>query len=59
MRNTHCRTWNMAKNCVKREKREIHTVGMEYGEKIEKRGNCHTHTLEHEIWKRNIENREK
>jgi hypothetical protein len=49
----------MAKNCVKREKREIHTVGMEYGEKIEKRGNCHTHTLEHEIWKRNIENREK
>ena len=32
---------------------------MEYGEKIKKRGNCHTHTLEHEIWKRNIEKHKK
>ena len=26
MRNTHCRTWNMARNSQKREEGEIHTV---------------------------------
>ena len=26
MRNTHCRTWNMARNSEKREEGEIHTV---------------------------------
>ena len=27
MRNTHCRTWNMARNTEKLEKREIQTLG--------------------------------
>jgi hypothetical protein len=27
MRNTHCRTWKMARNSEKREKAEIQTVG--------------------------------
>jgi hypothetical protein len=31
-------TWNMARNTEKREKREMHIVGLEYGEKIKKRG---------------------
>ena len=59
MRKTHCRTWNLAKNSEEWEKWEIDTLGLEFGEKIEKRGNWDTHTLEHEIWKRNIEKHEK
>jgi hypothetical protein len=27
MKNTHCRTWKMARNSEKREKGEMHTVG--------------------------------
>ena len=27
MRNTHCKTWNMAKNTEKHVKCEMHTVG--------------------------------
>ena len=59
MRKTHCRTWNLAKNSEEWEKWEIDTLGLEFGEKIEKGGNWDTHSLEHEIWKRNIEKHEK
>ena len=28
MRHKHCMNWNMARNTEKREKREMHTVGL-------------------------------
>ena len=59
MRKTHCKTWNLEKNSEEWEKWEIDTLGLEFGKKIEKLGNWDTDTLEHEIWKRNIEKNEK
>ena len=38
MRNTHCRTWKMARNSEKREKEKCKLQDMEHGEKTGKRG---------------------
>ena len=49
----------MAKNSEEWEKWEIDTLGLEFGEKIDKRGNWDIHIVENEIWERNIEKNEK
>jgi hypothetical protein len=38
IRNTHCRTWNMARNSEKPEQYEIHKYDLGTGDKTEKRG---------------------
>ena len=38
LRNTHCKTWNMARNSEKREKCEIHKQDLGSGDKTENRG---------------------
>jgi len=50
MRNTHCRTWNMARKLTN-EENETHTLEhLEYGKKSEKHGTGDKHTLGAGIW---------
>jgi hypothetical protein len=52
MRNTYCRTWNLARKQIN-EENETHTLEhLEYSEKTEKHGTGHTHTHKHcRSWK--------
>jgi hypothetical protein len=46
----------MARNTEKREKREMHIVGLEYGEKIKKRGKWKMHNIRPGLWRENWKN---
>ena len=51
MRNTHFRTWNLARKTEKGGKFEISTVGHGYGKKTENHGKWEIHTWGREIWR--------
>ena len=49
-RNSHNRTWNIARNTKKSVKWDTTLVDLEYGEKTHKGAKGETHIVGHEIW---------
>ena len=56
MRNTHCKTWNNARNTEKCENVEIHTVGPGIWQEIDKHGKWDRNTVWLGIWWAKLKN---